>query len=150
MKFLLYNCFFAVLISSCVSNRNGSEEQLYEVVDSFANNYFNLRYSNAMRFCTDDSHRWLKWAASNVTQEDIDVLHKTDKAASVQVESAESINDSLSTVRITVNNYLLMDSIGKPGRIVKSDNFIIRAIIKDGKWLVRMEALPRSEKKSHD
>ncbi|MBR5930281.1 MAG: hypothetical protein IKZ93_09885, partial [Prevotella sp.] len=44
----------------CGESRDGSEEQLMEVVDSFSVGYFNYNLQKAQRFSTVDSEKWLQ------------------------------------------------------------------------------------------
>lgn len=150
MKMSHYSWIFLLFLASCMTNRNGSEEQLYEVADSFATNYFNLRYKNACNFCTGDTHQWLRFAASNVNQADIDMLHKTDEPAHIEINEVNYTSDSTAVVNMTVSNFLKMDSIESCGHIVESATFRLNAVIDNNKWLIRMEALPRSGRRNHD
>ncbi len=150
MKIGRYSCVFLFFLASCMANRNGSEGQLYEVADSFATNYFNLRYKNACKFCTDASHQWLRFAASNVKQADLDVIHNTEEPAQIEVNEVNYTSDSTALVNITVSNFLLMDSIESCGRMVKSAGFRLNAVIDQDKWLIRMEGLPQSGRRNHD
>ena len=52
-------------LSGCEPHE-GSEDQLKADVDSFANYYFNWHFPKAVKYCTQESERWLRYAASNV------------------------------------------------------------------------------------
>ena len=139
-----------LLTTSCIGNRDGSEEQLREAVDSFAVSYFNYDFMKARRFCTEESEKWLQYAASNVHQADIDILREQEEAASVNIEDLTITGDSTARVRISVHHFLRMDTIGKAGRMTDEATYALKAMIRQGKWYIRMEDLPRSEKPGRD
>ena len=112
--------------------------------------YFNYDFNKARRFCTDDSEKWLQFAASNVQQEDVDLLRQQEEPATVDVDEWDYTSDSTASVHVNVHNYLRMDSIGKAGRMTDEGQYVLNAVIHQGKWFIRMANLPRSEKRSHD
>lgn len=136
--------------SSC-KQEPGSEEQLREHADSFAVNYFNWHFEQALRYCTPESEKWLRYAASNVHEEDVELLR--NKEADAQVELGDIIyndNDSIVTIETKVYDYLQMDSIGKAAHLVPESTFRLTMVKRSGKWLIRMESPLRSEKQNRD
>ena len=134
----------------CGESRDGSEEQLMEVVDSFSVSYFNYDLQKAQRFSTVDSEKWLQFIATNIQQEDVDILRQQDLPATVEIGEVNYTGDSSAIVNISVQNFLSMDSIGKAGRMTDHASFRLNALIQNGKWRIRMEGPLRSEKRSHD
>ena len=104
-----------------------------DVAEKFANEYFNLRYKNAAQYCTKESEKFLKFAASQISNDDLAVL-----------------KDAESEVTVKVSNYFEADTIGKTGRIVDEGLFKLSLVKENKKWKVRMEGLPRNEKQSRD
>ena len=51
--------------SSC-KHELSEEEQLRTDADSFAVNYYNWHFEKALRYCTPESEKWLRFTASNV------------------------------------------------------------------------------------
>ena len=138
------------MLIACGENRDGSEEQLVEVADSFSLGYFNYDLQKAKRFCTDDSEKWLQFIASNIQQEDVDILRQQEVSATVEVGEVSYTGDSSAVVNITVQHFLKMDSIGKTGVMTDEADFRLNAHIHNGRWYIRMEGPLRSEKRSHD
>lgn len=138
------------MLIACGENRDGSEEQLVEVADSFSLGYFNYDLQKAKRFCTDDSEKWLQFIASNIQQEDVDILRQQEVSATVEVGEVSYTGDSSAVVNITVQHFLKMDSIGKTGVMTDEADFKLNADIHNGRWYIRMEGPLRSEKRSHD
>lgn len=62
-------------LSGCEPHE-GSEDQLKADVDSFANYYFNWHFPKAVKYCTQESERWLRYAASNVNETDVELLRQ--------------------------------------------------------------------------
>lgn len=136
--------------TSC-SHANGSEEQLTEYCDSFATYYYNWHFGEAMRFCTPSSEQWLRFAATGATQEDVDALRTKESDASIEIGDVEILPDDTSAVvKLTVRDFLQMDSIGQPAHLVKEATVKLPMVLHEGIWKVRMEGLPRSERRSHD
>ena len=85
---------------------------------NFAQNYFNLRLQQASGLCTDRSYKWIEFYASNISQDDVDVLNTQTDSAFCDIDDIDIDGDS-ARVKMTVRNFLLCDSIGRPGRMCK-------------------------------
>ncbi len=143
--------FAAFFISQCSFSHEGEEKQLKEDVDSFATYYYNWKFPDAARYCTPESRIWLRFASTNVHQADVDILKQQKEGASHTITDVDYLpNDTAATVTIEVRNYLRMDTIGKEGRIIPEATFKLPVVYRNKRWLVRMEDLPRSEKKNRD
>ena len=136
---------------SCSDSSTHRQEQLETCVDSFSIYFFNYQFEKARRFVTPVSGKWLELAASNVIEEDLDVLIQQEEGATIEIESiAMSDTDPTATVCVKVNNYLPLNKIGIPARMQEQGVFQLNAVESNGSWKIRMEGLPRSEKRSHD
>ncbi|MBO4827545.1 MAG: hypothetical protein J5506_10020 [Prevotella sp.] len=144
--------FIATLFCvSCTDGFSGREGRLEACADSFATHYFNYQFEAARRFCTPESEQWLKYAASNVHQADVDVLKTLSEGAGIEIERISiDDGDSTATVYISVSNFLCMDTIGTQGHMMRHARFVLPAIYADRQWKIRMEGLPRSERQSRD
>lgn len=58
-----------LLTASCSYSE---EKAIEQSVVGFAQNYFNLRYQKALNACTPESEKWVRFKATNITQEDVD------------------------------------------------------------------------------
>ena len=145
---------FMALASLCISachHHEGSEDQLEEYADSFATQYYNWHFEKALKYCTPESEMWLRYAASNVHQADIDSLRAKDEDATIEHGDIHyNDNDTTAIIDITAKNFLQMDSIGQVAHLVDEATFSIPMVLRHGKWMVKMGSLPRSEKQSHD
>jgi len=150
-KYRLGLCLFAaalLLLGSC-DNHPGSERQLKEVTDSFATAYYNWDFPTAAKYATPDSRKWLQYAAAQVHKEDIEAL-KTMEMATFELGDIVYHKDSTAEIKVTVNNYLGMDTIGSLSHIVEKGIFTLSLKYSNEEWKIRMANLPRSERQSRD
>ena len=47
---------------------------------------------------------------------------------------------------LNVENFFVLDSIGKPGRLKDSATFPLQLVKQDGTWKVKLDGLPRVDK----
>ena len=149
IKTLISATLLLIACASCNFVGSVNPGNAEDVAEAFAESYFNLRYKNALKYCTKESEQWISFAASQINEDDIKSLQSLEEEASVEVDDISG-DDNQCNAKIIVNNYFEADTIGKPGRIVGEGVFNI-AMVKEGNaWKVRMEGLPRSEKRSRD
>lgn len=143
-------CLLVVLCSAC-HHSVGSEEQLKEDVDSFATYYYNWHFEKALKYCTPESEKWLRYASSNVQEEDVALLKAKEGDATIELQDITfaSDNDTIATVSLVVYDVLTMKEIGRPAQIIDQATYTLPLVFRNGKWLVRMEDLPRSERQNH-
>lgn len=134
--------FAAILFAAC--RHADTHDQLEAVIDSFATHYYNWQFRQALSYCTSESEPWLRFAASNVQQSDIDILRAQGRGASHQINDIRfDAGDSTALVSITVYHYLRMDTIGRAGQIADKASFLLPVIRRNGQWLVHLTAFPR-------
>ena len=139
-----------VSMTSCSDGSTPQTEKAGQAATYFAEAYFNYNFKQALELSTTESAKWISFAASNITQEDIDVLNTRQTEASVELTDCQMVNDSTCKAWLTVENYMATDSIGRPGVFKREGLFVLNVVARNGKWIVRMEGLPRSEKHNHD
>ena len=150
MKNLVLLIFCICFLASCEEKDQDPHAKARQRVSAFAEAYFNYDFGSALKLVTPESEKWLRFAASNMTQEDIDLLNAQQAAASVSVEDCASLNDSTTATTLRVTNFMVKDSIGRAGHIVDEALFRLLLVNRDGKYYVRMDGLPRSERQSRD
>ena len=140
----------AYTLTGCQSHQ-GDEDQLENDIDSFATYYFNWQFPKTLKYCTQSSEPWLRYAASNVHQADVDLLRTKAEDATVEINDIDFGDDEVSAIAdITVRNFLQMDSIGEEAHLVEQADFLLPMCMENGVWKVRMASLPQSGKKNHD
>ena len=121
----------------------GSEDQLKADVDSFATLYFNWHFPKAIKYCTPESEKWLRYAASNVHEADVDALREKADDATIEIQDIDfGDNEVTASVSINVSHFLQMDTIGKAAHLIDHATFQVPMEIHEGKWKVKLEALP--------
>jgi len=136
----------AVLMTAC-SMIQKDDDQTTTVAIDWAEAYFNCDYHSTETLSTPESRRWLQFAASNTTQQDLDLLKQ--QAAEVEATDYFPIaNDTLRVVELLVSHYL-SPTLHEAKQEVEG-LFHITVVKRKGEWKVRMEGLPRSEKQSRD
>jgi len=151
MKKGRYFCLFLLLLSmtaGCGPVTNSGRTAV--AVDSFATYFFNWRFREALPFTDSLSRVWLNYAAAQVHQADIDLLNDKQPAAVEILEVENHAGDTTATATVRVSDFLRMDTIGKAARPADEAVFRLDVVKREGKWRVRMEGLPRSEKRSRD
>ncbi len=127
---------------------NLTHERAAETAEQWAEAFFHANFERATQYVTPDSRRWLQFAASNITQHEVDLLNATD--AEVEVEDiVSSDQDTLVTAVVKVNNYVAPALLGQQSAVQQEGIFSVTLVEHDGKWLVRMADLPQNEKRSH-
>ena len=111
---------FALVAALCLASACSLKDDaaVETCAKSFGQNYFNLRLQQASGLCTDRSYKWIEFYASNISQNDVDVLNTQTDSALCDIDDIDIDGDS-ARVKMTVRNFLLCDSIGRPGRMCK-------------------------------
>lgn len=139
-------CLLATLLTSgCADNDNEAEH----VAREWGEAYFNYDFRHALDFVTPESERWLRFAASNITQSDLDALQDNGQAT-VAIDGYYAGSDTTGTAYLNVSNWLCPDSVGRAGSVQELASFQVSMVNRNGRWMVRMEGLPRNERQSRD
>lgn len=143
----------ACLSATCSCSHDAMSADMNEainVADNFAGRYFNYELEASRNYCTPESVVWLSFLASNINQEDIDILNAQDRPATVETDDVEMTSDTTAVAICEVSNFLRLDTLGRPGEITPKAIYAIHLVKRNGRWLVRMEGLPQSEKQNRD
>lgn len=140
----------ALLLSGCDFTSDHDNEAI-EAAVNWAEAYFNYDFHKAEEYITPESGQWLIFAASNTTEHDLQLIQQNVDGATVEVEDffAEA-NDTLRVVSLRVSNYVSSTLPAESAQLVDEGVFNVTTVLRDGKWKVRMEGLPQSEKQSRD
>ena len=136
-----------VLITGCNQGFDGDDAAL-DVAADWADAYFNCDFHEAANYTTAESDKWLRFAATNTTEEDLQVIQ--GKATATADEYFTKANDTLRVVTLHVRNFLKPVVIGATAQLQEEGTFLVTVVKRDSKWKVRMEGLPQSEKQNRD
>ena len=143
----LFFLLTAIMMASCNLGFEGDGAAL-DIATNWAEAYFNCDYHEAATYATTESDKWLRFAASNTTEQDLQTIQ--GKASVTADDNFTVANDTLRIVTLNVKNFLKTVAIGAPAQLQEEGTFLVTVVKRDGKWKVRMEGLPRSEKQSRD
>lgn len=134
--FACMGLFVSLLLSCSDKDANTAEERAL----AFAQNYFNLRYKQSLTLCTENAKKWIVFRATNITQEDVDVINAQTDTAECEIDDVE-LNDDETTadVKMTIKNVLVCDSIGKRGSIKEKIKKTLRMRKVSDNWYVDTE-----------
>ena len=132
------------LLNACSLNAVDPDAEVKEQACEFAEAYFNYDFIKARRFVTPESEKWLRFAASNVTQEDVALMNATSRTVSIAATDCYHQNDSTVCVMATVYNAVMKDSIGQPAHVAEAAKFTLTLVRRGDKYQVRMECPIRS------
>ena len=137
-----------VLMSGCSMIQSDDNEATKAAV-AWGEAFFNCNYHEAEQYCTPESAYWLKFAASNTTQQDLDLL--AHQSATVEAtDYFPEANDTLRIVELRVNHALKLSALGSAVQQADESRYHIVVVKHEGSWKVRMAGLPRSERQSRD
>ena len=137
----------AILVAGCDVGMDG-DQQAREVAGDWADAYFNCDFKDASGYVTPESQKWLQYAASNTTAEELKMLKDAGGARVSVNNSFDEANDTMRLVTLNVSNVLTTQQ-QKPV-LAKEGIFKVTVVKRDGEWLVRMAGLPQSGKQSRD
>ena len=135
------------MMTGCILGFEGDNAAL-DVATDWAEAYFNCDYHDAADYATAESERWLRFAASNTTEQDLQTIQ--GKATATADDYFTVANDTLRIVTLHVKNFLKPAVAGSTAQLQEDGTFLVTVVKRNGKWKVRMEGLPRSEKQSRD
>ena len=138
----------SLLLTACDMIQNDDDEATSTAIQ-WGEAFFNCDYHAAEALCTPESRRWLQFAASNTTQQDLDLL----KQHAAQIETTDffpEANDTLRVVELVVRNSVKPTVAGEEPSQVDEALFHTTVVKRNGHWLVRMASLPQNEKQNHD
>lgn len=144
-------CAITMLASSCSQPAEEKEkDKIKSAADSFTENYFNFKFADSRKFSTEESAVWLSFLASNMQQEDIDILKAQDEGAYCEAQSINIVNDTTATANYRIHNFMRIDTLGKAGEMTEQADYIITLVKRGGKWNVKMEGPLQSERRNRD
>jgi len=135
-KIFLPTVFLALLTSACARDGRNGDKEVIAAANNFASAYFNYDFNGARPCVTPESERWLRFFASNVLEEDIELLKAQTSAAEHEVENISYASDTVAVAHCRIENYLKRDTLGRAGHVVDKDYVSMKLVLRNGRWLV--------------
>lgn len=142
-RFFLFMLLTIAAMACHFDNQDGSEQADLAVTE-WAEAYFNCQFEKAARLVTPESRKWLRFAATNITEKDIEVLRALDAGATVILVSCEQENDTTWAAVVDVEHFLLTDSLDQGGHMADEGTFRVNVVERNQRMYVKMEGLPQN------
>lgn len=137
MKYVVFLMFSLSVLTACTDNGTKEQKKVEQCAAAFAEAFFNYDLNAAGELAISEASRQLMFIGSNITQEDIDVLNGQTEGPAIEIEDCQQVSDSLWRTRLTVSNYMEMDSIGCPMQLRDNGEAELTIVLRNGKWLVK-------------
>ncbi len=138
-----------IMLVGCSTEMDG-DQQARDAAGAWADAYFNCDYKEAIEYVTEDSRKWLLFAASNTTEQELELLQNAG-GATVEIEDYfDEANDTMRLVTMTITNYFSPTTQLQTPTLAKEGTFKITVVKQHNQWLVRMVGLPQNEMQSRD
>lgn len=146
-----YPLFLTLLLVACQPNNDNSAEGADKVLNEWADAYFNFDYKKAMEYMTPESGKWIRFAASNITEKDIEFIKAHEVATQINIHDGQiTEGDTIYNAKIHVSNFIQLGIDADHNQVIDEDDFHVQLVKRSGDWLIRTEGLPRSGKQSRD
>ncbi|MCM1107743.1 MAG: hypothetical protein NC388_01675 [Clostridium sp.] len=133
------------LLSSC-QNSSDEMETITRQAERFVNHYYNYEFNQALDCCTPDSHPWIAFYASQLTDEDIHTLNEHPERAEVEVLQAQLESDTTATAQCVVYHVWLADRLEQPPYWADRIRCKVNLVKRLQQWMIRMEGPLQNEK----
>lgn len=130
-RFFLF--FIVFLIVACSHTPLGQAEKT--AVD-FSKAIYTLKLDEAKKYCTPNGAKLIEFIASNLKEEDIDVLKDAGDVKISVIGSTVDPGDSTATVNLKISNYLQINLMGGKSTIEKEKEEKVDLVKVGDKWLV--------------
>lgn len=137
----------AWMLNSCQLHDENASDAVDKPLLAWSEAYFGYNYKEALDYMTPESEKWIRFAASNITEEDISFINEHNKGAKVEVIDRHILEgDTTCSARIRVTDFVQLGFVGQEGKVVEQAEYQITLAKRDGKWKVRMEGPLQSGK----
>ena len=138
----------AILLAGCDGGMDG-DQQARESAGDWADAYLNCDFKDASEYVTPESQKWLQYAASNTSADELKLLQEAGGAQVTVDDGFDEANDTMRLVTLYVTNSLKPSVQGK-AELGKDGTFKVMVVKREVGGQVRMAGLPRNEKQNRD
>ena len=133
-------------ISSCQRISNSNDMTI--VADSFATNFYNWRLEKAFKYCTAESKTQISYLASNISEEDIELINKRNEDASIEITNTEMLEGGIKArISMKIYNSFKMKDINSDVQLYKERDVTINLIKTNEGWKVDLTTLKETPTK---
>lgn len=134
------------LTSSCQRISNSNDITI--VADSFATNFYNWRLEKALKYCTAESKTQISFLASNISEEDIELINQRNEDASIEITNTGMLEEGIKArISMKIYNSFKMKDINSDIQLNKERDVSINLIKTNEGWKVDLTTLKESPTK---
>ena len=138
-------------LKSVLTNFTGGKNDAEKKLIIWANAYFNFDYEKALQHATPESEKWIRFAASNITEQDLDFITEQNPPTEIDIlHSQMTESDTVCNANIRVSRFIQLGLSAQDNRVIDHADFQVQLVKRGDDWLVRMEGLPQSGMRNHD
>ena len=134
------------LTSSCQRISNSNDITI--VADSFATNFYNWRLEKALKYCTAESKTQISFLASNISEEDIELINQRNEDASIEITNTGMLEEGIKArISMKIYNSFKMKDINSDVQLNKERDVTINLIKTNEGWKVDLTTLKETPTK---
>ena len=134
------------LTSSCQRISNSNDITI--VADSFATNFYNWRLEKALKYCTAESKTQISFLASNISEEDIELINQRNEDASIEITNTGMLEEGIKArISMKIYNSFKMKDINSDVQLYKERDVTINLIKTNEGWKVDLTTLKETPAK---
>lgn len=138
-------------LKSVLTNFTGGKNDAEKKLIIWANAYFNFDYEKALKYTTSEGEQWIRFAASNITEEDVSFIKEQNPQTQIDILNSQlTEGDTVCNASIRVSHFIQLGLSPQDNRVIDHADFQVQLVKRGDEWLVRMEGLPQSGKQSRD
>jgi hypothetical protein len=132
----LNHLFLLLFILFFVACSQTPQRQAEKAAVSFSKAMYSLNLDEAKKYCTPDASKILSFIASNVKEEDLNILKDAKDLEVSVIESTMDPGDSTATVNLKISNYIQLNMMSGKSSIEKEKEEKVDLVKVNNKWLV--------------
>ena len=134
------------LTSSCQRISNSNDITI--VADSFATNFYNWRLEKALKYCTAESKTQISFLASNISEEDIELINQRNEDASIEITNTGMLEEGIKArISMKIYNSFKMKDINSEVQLNKERDVTFNLIKVNEGWKVDLTTLKETPTK---
>ncbi|MBP3775981.1 MAG: hypothetical protein J6I37_03230 [Prevotella sp.] len=147
--YLLFALVF--LLGSCQVSDNDTLDAVDKPLSTWAEAYFGFDYEEALDYMTPESEKWIRFAASNITEKDVAFINEHNRNVKTEIiDRYIMAGDTSCSARIRVSDFVQLGFVGQEDKVIDQAEYQITLVKRDDKWKVKMEGPLQSGKQSRD
>ena len=149
-KYIFSAAFLLTTIISFMSScqRITNSNDITVVADSFATNFYNWRLEKAFKYCTEESKTQICYLASNISEEDVELINQKNEDASIEITNTEMLEEGIKVrISIKIYNSFKMKDINSYVQLNKERDVTINLIKTNEGWKVDLTTLKETSTK---